>query len=260
MNQIFLLLSTFLFLISNALALHEHSNEEPIIPPSDVNLNIREPPEELLANHNNENTHEALMNEENSIPPRSLFSYCSSHCPFEKQCLFAQVSSNFTNYGCSLCTPSHYLQADASGSGKCKAKKNPNDHCIASQTFPSFNKNSLHCWACETDYILSRDLSNCKHKIKQNKKIEHCDHYYQSGKDKDDVVCNACEDGYTLSNDMKKCTKGCELQNCAKCQMLEDAPFCFMCKKDYIGILNQNVYLYTDCMSCDDIKERACNN
>ena len=252
------------------------TDEHPISPPPDVNLNIRPPPneendntynEENVLNDEDDNDNFSNENMENEganastmdISPSFNFKYCNSKCPFEKNCIFTQITSNFTEYGCSLCSKDTYLEADKTGSGKCKSK-NTIEHCIAAQTSPSYKKKKLYCWACEKDYILSRDLSNCSKKIDKKFKIPHCDHYYQNTTDTSGIVCNACEDGYTLSSDMKKCIKGCELQNCAKCQMLGDAPFCFMCKKDYIGILSQKVFLYTDCMSCNDVKHEACPN
>ena len=185
----------------------------------------------------------------------SNFDYCDSKCPMDKHCIFSQVTNNYTNYGCSLCTKDKILIADKTGSGHCESKNNI-PHCIAAQKIS--DKDKIHCWACDHNYILSTDLSNCDKKIARKEKISHCDHYYQNATN--DIVCNACEEGYTLSEDMRRCTKGCILQNCKQCQMLGDAPFCFMCKKDYIGVLSQKVFLYTDCMSCKDIKNEQCNN
>jgi hypothetical protein len=168
-------------------------------------------------------------------------------CPQFKNCLFYQATQNYTYFGCGVCEKEYVLHADTSGSGECIQKQGIRN-CIGAVSKADILNGKPFCFECNRDYILRSDSMHCT-AIPIRRRIKNCKSYYSNNTQ---VFCNVCNDGFTLDESRRKCNPFCSIRNCKNCQVLEGKSYCFNCKNGFVGIADEKMLIYRECLTCDE--------
>ena len=73
-------------------------------------------------------------------------------CPKYDNCLFYQITQNYTDYGCGVCEKEYAMSADASGSGEC-LDKHKIKNCVGSVSKADILDGTPFCFECEKDFV-----------------------------------------------------------------------------------------------------------
>jgi hypothetical protein len=177
-----------------------------------------------------------------------------STCHKFNNCVVYQVTLDYTNYGCSVCDEDYTLEVDKFETGICVKSRYPKN-CLVKARGNDFHGGRPYCYTCNPyHYYLTKDAEQCKKlKMKQQeqcfKSVKHCKYWVEK---ENGIVCQGCEDGYTVNQAGDKCIKGCEIENCRSCQLINGKPFCFNCNYGSIGVYDQENFAYTQCLTCND--------
>ena len=169
-----------------------------------------------------------------------------------ENCLYYQVTEQYTDYGCSICDENYELQTDENTAGYCLYNKNALKNCI----YPARNSTGTPlCYLCEKNYILANDFTNCSPMTKECSKIPNCESYQYDSNGA--IICQACKNNFTVSKQGSECIKGCSIDNCEKCVDNNGVHQCVFCKAGYIGVIDLANLNYDACLTCD---EYQCEN
>ena len=169
-------------------------------------------------------------------------------CVKINNCKLYQVNPMNTAYGCSQCNKGFLLEEDEFGAGIC-IKSNKPKNCIWKARNPLTHGGKEFCYNCQKNYYVSKNDLKCIPLCKKDK-IKKCVYYQENDNGK--VVCEGCKSGWTVSECGTKCIEGCSVDNCDSCSIVKGQTYCFQCKKDFIGVYDVSMDVYTKCMTCKE--------
>jgi pentapeptide MXKDX repeat protein len=181
-----------------------------------------------------------------SMMPTNLTS--AEYCPKKNNCLFYGVEDNLERYDCLVCKKENMLVYDNKAIASCE-EKNTIQNCEKSMKRSDRNKGNPFCFRCDKDYALKGETECLK--IPNDKKIDNCRDYEFKN---NNYTCLNCEQNFKLDEKNNKCEKGCNIEGCETCKMVNNQEFCLHCLPNMIGIFDGKSDSFKSCMTCDQYK------
>lgn len=182
-------------------------------------------------------------------PPTQTPTNCfGSGCLIVANCRYYQISPNLKNYQCAACNAGFTLKTDVPGA-RC-VSGNAIANCV--QTF--FFQGQSFCFECAAGYALSADQTSCILPTTPPN-VTNCLTYVLDSAG--NASCLICQPTFTL-NTAGTCDVGCTLANCVSCVKVTGSTntFCYNCATGFIGILDPNQFLFSECISCTEYSNR----